>query len=80
MPRYVFFLNGDDIRVAISESVYAEQLTSTPGVKKIAFETEASDQKDAQLKLKNHLEENTDALKEFTGSTGFSAVIESLLR
>jgi len=80
MPRYVFFLDADDIKTAISESVYAELLTSTSGVKKFDFETEASNHQDAQSKLKTHLQENTDALKEFSGSTGFSAVIESLLR
>jgi len=49
-------------------------------LKKIDFETEASDEGAAQTNLKAYLEENTDALKEFTGNTGFSAVIESIFR
>lgn len=80
MPKYLFFTNGSDIRTAVRDSVYAGKISSTPEFKKIDFETEASDERGAQANLKAYLEENTDALKEFTGNTGFSAVIESLLR
>jgi len=80
MPKYLFFTNGCDIRTAVRDSVYAGKISSTPEFKKIDFETEASDEGAAQTNLKAYLEENTDALKEFTGNTGFSAVIESIFR
>lgn len=80
MPKYVFFTDGTDIKAAVRESVYAGKLSSEAGFKKIDFETEATEERLAKADLKTYLEENTHALKEFTGSTGFSAVIESLLR
>lgn len=80
MPKFVFFHNGSDIRTAIADSVYAGQLSLTPGFEKVDFETEAIDRRDAQIKLRTHLEENTEALKMFTGNTTFSAIIESLMR
>ncbi len=80
MPNYVFFINGADIKTAVSGSVHADQLSSSPDFEKIDFETKAVDRQDAQLKLKTHLEENTGALKDFSGDITFSAVIESLLR
>ena len=80
MPKYVFFTDGTDIKTAVRDSVYAGKLLSEAGLKKIDFETEAPEERLAKAELKAYLEKNTNALKEFTGNTGFSAVIESLLR
>lgn len=78
MPKFVFFHNGSDIRTAMNDSVYAGQLSLTPGFEKMDFETEAVDRRDAQIKLRTHLEENTDAIKSFAGNTTLTAIIESL--
>jgi hypothetical protein len=80
MPRYVFFINNENVTSAVSNSVYAEQLASLSGYEKIDFETEAKDKQDAELKLKAHFGENTKAVKEFGGDITFSSVIEAFLR
>lgn len=80
MPRYIFFVNDEKVTSAVSNSVYAERLASSSGFEKIDFETEANDKQDAELKLKAHLGENTQAVKEFGGDITFSSVIEAFLR
>lgn len=80
MPEYTFFTDGTDIRIAIRDSVYAGKLSSEAGLKKIDFETEAPEERLAKEHLRAYLEKNMDTLKKFTGDTGFSAVMESLLR
>ncbi|QKJ85115.1 hypothetical protein PMPD1_0132 [Paramixta manurensis] len=80
MPKYVFFASNGLVKTAISDSVYAEQLSSSPELKIIEFEAEANDKHEAQLKLKSHLEQNTETLKDFGGDVTLSSIIESLLR
>ncbi|WP_417878293.1 hypothetical protein [Vibrio sp.] len=77
MPK---FTGGTDIRTAIRYLVYDGELSSEAGLKKIDFEKETPEERLAKAQLGAYLEKNMDALKEFTGDTGFSAVIESLLR
>ncbi|MCY0775181.1 hypothetical protein OWK27_21070 [Enterobacter cloacae complex sp. 2022EL-00788] len=80
MPKFIFFKSGADIVTAVSQSVYADQLSTSSEYEKIDFETEATDKQAAVLKLKEYLETNTSALKDFSGDITFSSVIESLLR
>lgn len=80
MPKFVFFKSDTDIVTAVSQSVYADQLSTSSAYEKIDFETEATDKQAAVLKLKEYLETNTNALKDFSGDIAFSSVIESLLR
>lgn len=80
MPKYVFFKKDTDIVTALNDSVYAGQLMASPVYEKIDFETEANDKQAALLKLKEFIEKNTNALKDFSGDVTFSAVIDSLLR
>lgn len=80
MPKFIFFKSGADVVTAVSQSVYADQLSTSSEYEKIDFETEATDKQAAVLKLKEYLETNTSALKDFSGDITFSSVIESLLR
>ncbi|RWR03172.1 hypothetical protein ED28_03850 [[Pantoea] beijingensis] len=80
MKDYVFFFNNKNfklIELNKLEKSQAEDLENQ-GFSRTDFQ--AKSREDAISKINESNELNINSLKDFSGDTGFSAVIESLLR
>nr|WP_154325511.1 hypothetical protein [Pantoea sp. 201603H] len=80
MKDYVFFFNNKNfklIELNKLEKSQAEDLENQ-GFSRTDFQ--AKSREDAISKINETNELNINSLKDFSGDTGFSAVIESLLR
>lgn len=78
MPRYAFFIKDKDVRATDIINEHSELLGS--GYEKVDFEAEAENNSAALKLLQEHLSQNTEANRKFTGDVTFSSFIESLLR
>ncbi|MDF7661113.1 hypothetical protein PUG81_19315 [Erwiniaceae bacterium L1_54_6] len=80
MKTFLFFHNKEKFRICLIESISQHEIDKMKSKGFNYQEIEANNTEEVILKIKNENRINIKSLKEYSGDTAFSALIESLLR
>ena len=80
MKTFLFFHNKEKFRICLIDSISQNEIEKMKSKGFDYQEIEANNVEEALLKIKNENTINIKSLKEYSGDSVFSALIESLLR